>query len=49
MTVIDRRDISDRHAPNVHVLDRVDDEAAWELVLDSLCAAASPVTRRRAR
>jgi inosine-uridine nucleoside N-ribohydrolase len=39
MTVIDRRDITDRRAPNVHVLDRVDDDAAWELVLDSLRAA----------
>jgi inosine-uridine nucleoside N-ribohydrolase len=36
MTVIDRRDISDREPPNVHVLDRVDHEAAWSVVLGSL-------------
>lgn len=41
MTVIDRRDISDRHASNVHVLERVDDEAAWALVLDALRAGAT--------
>jgi inosine-uridine nucleoside N-ribohydrolase len=40
MTVIDRRDISDRGTPNVHVLDRVDAGAAWELVLASLTAVA---------
>lgn len=39
MTVIDRRDISDRADPNVHVLDRVDGVRAWELVLSSLAAA----------
>lgn len=39
MTVIDRRDITDRRPPNVHVLDRVDDTAAWEIVLDALRAA----------
>ena len=36
MTVIDRRDISDREPPNVHVLDRVDHPAAWSVVLDAL-------------
>jgi inosine-uridine nucleoside N-ribohydrolase len=36
MTVIDRRDISDREPPNVHVLDRVDHAVAWSVVLDSL-------------
>lgn len=41
MTVIDRRDISDRQRPNVHVLDRVDADAAWQLVLDALRAAAA--------
>ena len=41
MTVIDRRDISDRQAPNVHVLDHVDADAAWRLVLDALGAAAA--------
>jgi inosine-uridine nucleoside N-ribohydrolase len=39
MTVIDRRDISDREPPNVHVLERVDDAAAWQIVVDSLLAA----------
>jgi inosine-uridine nucleoside N-ribohydrolase len=39
MTVIDRRDISDREPPNVHVLERVDDAAAWQIVIDSLVAA----------
>ncbi len=41
MTVIDRRDISDREAPNVKVLERVDDEAAWSIVVDALAAAGS--------
>ena len=39
MTVIDRRDISDREPPNVHVLERVDDVAAWQVVIDALTAA----------
>ena len=39
MTVIDRRDISDREPPNVHVLERVDDAAAWQVVIDALAAA----------
>ena len=38
MTVIDRRDISDRQAPNVRVLERVDADAAWQVVLDALGA-----------
>ena len=41
MTVIDRRDIKDRRAPNVHVLDRVDADAAWQCVLDALSAATA--------
>ena len=41
MTVIDRRDISDREAPNVKVLERVDDEAAWSIVVDALAAAGA--------
>ena len=41
MTVIDHRDISDRAEPNVRVLETVDAEAAWHLVLDSLAAAAA--------
>ncbi|MFP5488103.1 MAG: nucleoside hydrolase [Acidimicrobiia bacterium] len=40
MTVIDRRDIRDRRPPNVHVLDQVDGDAAWDVVLGSLAAAA---------
>ena len=39
MTVIDRRDISDRQPPNVHVLERVDDGAAWQVVMEALTAA----------
>jgi inosine-uridine nucleoside N-ribohydrolase len=41
MTVIDRRDISDREAPNVHVLDHVDSDAAWALVVEALAAAGA--------
>lgn len=41
MTVVDRRDISDRGAPNVHVLETVDADTAWRLVLDALAAAAA--------
>ena len=36
MTVIDRRQISDREAPNVHVLEHVDHVAAWQIVVDAL-------------
>ena len=39
MTVIDRRHINDREQPNVHVLEQVDDVAAWQVVIDSLTAA----------
>ena len=38
MTVIDRRSIIDRAAPNVHVLERVDDAGAWGVVLEALAA-----------
>jgi len=41
MTVIDRRDITDRRPPNASVLERVDADAAWRLVLDALVAAAA--------
>lgn len=41
MTVIDRRDISDRRPPNAHVLERVDADPAWQLVIDALEAAAA--------
>lgn len=46
MTVVDRRDISDRQRPNVHVLERVDDAAAWQVVIDSLGAANDRSTLR---
>jgi inosine-uridine nucleoside N-ribohydrolase len=39
VTVIDRRSISERDAPNVHVLEQVDHEAAWRVVVDALRAA----------
>jgi inosine-uridine nucleoside N-ribohydrolase len=38
MTVIDRRDISDRPSPNARVLERVDADAAWGIVLRALAA-----------
>lgn len=38
MTVIDRRDISERGEPNARVLDRVDADAAWQVVLDALAS-----------
>lgn len=41
MTVIDRRDISDREPPNCHVLEQVDHDAAWRLVVDAVAAASS--------
>ena len=41
MTVIDRRDISDRATPNAYVLERVDGDAAWRVVLDALTAAGA--------
>jgi inosine-uridine nucleoside N-ribohydrolase len=40
MTVIDRRGVIDRPPPNCHVLEWVDDERAWQVVLDALAAAA---------
>lgn len=39
MTVIDRRGIRDRGAPNVHVLESVDADTAWQVVLEALAAA----------
>jgi inosine-uridine nucleoside N-ribohydrolase len=45
MTVIDRRDISDREPPNVHVLEHVDADAAWAIVLDALAAAGDRAGR----
>ena len=39
MTVIDRRSVSDREPPNVHVLERVDADGAWSIVRDALAVA----------
>lgn len=46
MTVVDRRDISDREPPNVRVLERVDHEAAWAVVVDALAAAGDRSSTR---
>ena len=40
MTVIDRRHLRDRPAPNCYVLEQVDDERAWQVVVEALTAAA---------
>ena len=39
MTVIDARDISDRPEPNVDVLDRVDADLAWDVVVAAIADA----------
>jgi inosine-uridine nucleoside N-ribohydrolase len=39
MTVIDRRDLKDRPAPNCTVLETVDSEAAWQLIVDAIAQA----------
>jgi len=44
MTVIDRRDISDREPPNVRVLEHVDHERAWHVILDALDDAGRSAT-----
>jgi inosine-uridine nucleoside N-ribohydrolase len=41
MTVIDRRSISDRQPPNVHVLEHVDADGAWSVVHAALAAAGA--------
>jgi len=41
MTVIDRRGMLDRQPSNVYVLEHVDHEAAWSIVLDALTAAGA--------
>lgn len=41
MTAIDRRDISDRQPPNARVLDTVDADAAWRVVVDALTALST--------
>ena len=40
MTVIDQRTITDRPAPNCTVLDQVDADAAWQVVVDAVRTAA---------
>jgi inosine-uridine nucleoside N-ribohydrolase len=40
MTVIDRRDLKERPAPNCTVLETVDAGAAWQLVVDAVRAAS---------
>jgi len=39
MTVIDRRDLKERPAPNCTVLETVDSDAAWQLILQAIHAA----------
>jgi len=39
MTVIDRRDLKERPAPNCTVLETVDSEAAWQLIVDAIAQA----------
>jgi inosine-uridine nucleoside N-ribohydrolase len=38
MTVIDRRDLKERPAPNCTVLETVDADAAWRLIVDAVAA-----------
>ena len=42
MTVVDRRGIKDRPAPNCFVLEHVDADAAWQLVIDALTETMEP-------
>lgn len=44
MTAIDRRRLVERPAPNCRVLERVDHEAAWQIVLESITAASDRTT-----
>jgi inosine-uridine nucleoside N-ribohydrolase len=39
MTAIDRRALVERPAPNCHVLEHVDSDAAWNIVIESIVAA----------
>jgi inosine-uridine nucleoside N-ribohydrolase len=41
MTVIDRRGIIDREPPNCKVLDRVDADAAWRVIIDSVVSGTA--------
>jgi inosine-uridine nucleoside N-ribohydrolase len=45
MTVIDRRGIKDRPPPNCLVLEHVDADAAWQVVLDALTETMEPSAR----
>jgi len=47
-TVIDRRSISDREPANAHVLEHVDSEGAWKIVLDALRIAGERALERAA-
>ncbi len=40
MTVIDQRSVSERGTPNCRVLEHVDSPAAWNVVLEAICAAS---------
>jgi len=39
MTVIDRRTLVDRPAPNCRVLESVDAPAAWDVIVEAIAAA----------
>jgi inosine-uridine nucleoside N-ribohydrolase len=41
MTVIDRRDLKERPAPNCTVLESVDSDAAWRLIVDAITQASA--------
>jgi inosine-uridine nucleoside N-ribohydrolase len=41
MTVIDRRTLTERQAPNCTVLDMVDADAAWKVIVDSISSASA--------
>ena len=41
MTVIDRRDLKERPAPNCTVLETVDSDAAWQLILEAIHATST--------
>lgn len=46
MTVIDRRGMHDHEPPNAHVLEHVDHEAAWSLVVEALAAGGARAANR---
>jgi len=41
MTVIDRRDLKERPAPNCTVLETVDSDSAWQLIVDAIAQAGA--------